>query len=274
MAVLILVERKMLSLDDPLAKYFPDIAPSYRAIKIRQLLNHTSGIADYESFIPDSQTVQVLDRDALRLLNEADSVYFPAGSRFQYSNSGYALLALLVETVSQQSFAQFLQENIFRPLQMNNTVAREANTVVTNRAYGYTRASPANGAGAGFAFADQSSTSAVLGDGGIYSSTDDLNKWDQALYTEKLVSRATLQLAMSPTTPKDSAGVSYGFGWFIGSHHGLPTVFHTGSSRGFRNAIIRLPEQRFTVIILTNRNEGEPIEIAYKIIDLYFAEQN
>jgi CubicO group peptidase (beta-lactamase class C family) len=264
MAVLILAEQKKLSLDDPLVKFFPDLPPSDRAIKIRHLLNHTSGIVDYESLMPDSQTVQILDKEVLQLLKKADSTYFPAGSKFQYSNSAYSLLSLVVELVSHRPFAQFLKENIFLPLSMTNTVTREAGTVVTDRAYGYSRTN------AGFVFTDQSSTSAVLGDGGIYSSVDDLFKWDQALYTEKLASKATLDLALNPTTATDTTAFQYGYGWFIGEYHGLRTVHHTGTSRGLRNAILRLPDQRFSVIILTNRNEGAPVEKARKIVDLYF----
>jgi CubicO group peptidase (beta-lactamase class C family) len=264
MAILILAEQKKLSLDDLLIKFFPDLPPSDRGIRIRHLLNHTSGIIDYESLMPDSQTVQVLDRDVLELLKKADSTYFPVGSKWQYSNSAYSLLSLVVESVSRRPFAEFLEENIFLPLKMNNTVAREAGTVVASRAYGYSRKD------AGFVFTDQSSTSAVLGDGGIYSSVDDLFQWDQALYTEKLASRATLNLAMSPTTPTDTTAFQYGYGWYIGEYHGLRTMHHTGSSRGFRNAILRLPDQRFSVIIMTNRNEGAPIEKARKIVDLYF----
>ncbi|MGH2568154.1 MAG: serine hydrolase domain-containing protein [Bacteroidota bacterium] len=265
-AILILAERKKLSLDDPLAKFFPRLPSRVHGIKIRHLLNHTSGIVDYESLMPDTQSVQVLDRDVLALLEQADSTYLPAGSKFRYSNSGYALLALVVEAVSGQSFAQFLQRNFFVPLNMNDTVARETNTVVANRAYGYTRS------GSGFVFADQSSTSAVLGDGGIYSSVDDLFIWDQALYSDKLVSWTTLQLAMSPTTVTDTAAFRYGYGWYVADYGALKTVFHTGSSRGFRNAIIRIHEKRFTVIILTNRNKGRPIEMARQIVGLYFTQ--
>ncbi|MCI0706672.1 MAG: beta-lactamase family protein [Ignavibacteriae bacterium] len=264
MCILILNERGKLSLDDTLEKFFPEIAQSYRDIKLRYLLNHTSGLPDYENYVPDSQTVQVLDADALRLINYADTVYFPAGSKFSYSNTGYALLALIIEKASGVSFAEFLRQNVFLPLQMNNTVAREAHTVVSDRAYGYTRTD------SGWTFADQSSTSAVLGDGGIYSSINDLARWDQSLYTERLLPRSVLETAMSATTPTDTSAYSYGYGWYIGSRHNMKTVFHTGSSRGFRNAIVRIPDERFTVVILTNRNEGNPVEIAYKLIDMYF----
>ena len=267
MAILMLAEEKKLSLDDAIVKFFPELPASDVGIHVRHLLNHTSGITDYEPLIPGFRTAQVLDKDVLRLLTSADSLHFPVGSRFQYSNSGYALLALIVEAVSGQSFAEFLQQRIFMPLGMSNTVARqEGISVVVNRAYGYTRTD------SGFAFTDQSVTSAVLGDGGIYSSLDDLFKWDQALNTEKLLPRASLQQAFTASVGTDSTE-SYGSGWFVGSYKGMSSVYHTGSSRGFRNAIIRLPSRAFTVIILTNRNEGNPIDIARRIIDLYFSDK-
>jgi len=268
MAVMILADRGKLSLDSHLSDVLPGIPGYLRDVRLRHLLNHTSGIVDYESLIPDSQTVQVLDRDVLSLLQRIDSTYFSAGSQYRYSNSGYALLALVVETVSKQSFAQFLRANIFSPLGMNNTVAYEKGiSSVANRAYGYSRSDT------GFLCTDQSVTSAVLGDGGIYSSVEDLYKWDQALYTDKLIQASMLEQALAPGVLNDGTRTSYGFGWNIVEDQGVRSYFHSGSTRGFRNAILRHPQQGLTVIILTNRNEGNPIEIARKIADLVLHEQ-
>lgn len=265
MAVMMLVDKGRFSLDTRLSDVLPG-APSYmHSVTIRHLMNHTSGIVDYEDLIPDSQTMQVLDKDVLRVLQGIDSVYFPPGAKFKYSNSGYSLLALVVEAVSRQPFAQFLKKNIFEPLGMNHTVAYENGiSTVNNRAYGYSRTD------SGFARTDQSVTSAVLGDGGVYSSVDDLFKWDQALYTESLVHASLFQEAVTPAQLNDGSRTDYGFGWYVEPHQKSTWFFHTGSTRGFRNAILRLPDQRFTVVILTNRNEGEPIEIAKKIVNMIF----
>jgi CubicO group peptidase (beta-lactamase class C family) len=268
MAIMMLADRGKLSFDDSMARVLPGTPAYLQGIRIRHLLNHTSGIVDYESLIPDSQTVQVLDRDVLALLSTIDTTYFPAGSKFQYSNSGYALLSLVVEALSHQSFAEFLKENIFDPLGMAHTLAyQQGISTVPNRAYGYSRAD------SGFVCTDQSVTSAVLGDGGVYSSVDDFFKWDQALYTEDLVRASTLQQALTPATLNDGSSTTYGFGWFIEPYRGVPTVYHTGSTRGFRNAILRFPGQRLTIIILTNRNEGEPVKIARSIADLILFEK-
>jgi CubicO group peptidase (beta-lactamase class C family) len=263
MAVLELIDSGRLSLDSRLTDVLPG-APAYlHNVTIRHLLNHTSGIVDYEDLIPDSQTVQVIDKDVLRLLQGIDSVYFPTGARFKYSNSGYSLLALVVEAVSGQPFAQFLKTNIFDPLGMNQTVAYENGiSTVSNRAYGYSRTD------SGFMRTDQSVTSAVLGDGGIYSSVDDLFKWDQALYTQSLVAPSLFEEAHTPARLSDGSLTTYGFGWFIEPYKNGMRFLHEGSTRGFRNAILRIPDRQFAVIILTNRNEGEPIEIAKKIADM------
>jgi CubicO group peptidase (beta-lactamase class C family) len=268
MAILILTDRGALSLDSRLTNVLPG-APSYaHNVRVRHLLNHTSGIVDYESLIPDTQTVQVLDNDVLALLCKIDSTCFPAGSKYQYSNSGYALLALIVESVAKQSFAEFLKKNIFEPLGMDHAVAYQRGfSTVANRAYGYSRTD------SGFARTDQSTTSAVLGDGGIYSSVDDLFKWDQALYTERLVRASALQQAFTPAVLNDGTRTTYGFGWNIELYRNIPSLFHSGSTQGFRNAILRFPLQRSTIIILTNRNQGNPIEIARKIADLVLFER-
>ena len=268
MAVLILVDRGKLTLDRRLTDVLPG-APAYmRNVSIRHLLNHTSGIVDYEDLIPENQTVQVLDKDVLSLLRSIDSVYFLPGARFKYSNSGYSLLALVVESISGQPFAEVLKKNIFAPLGMNHTLAyQQGISTVDNRAYGYSRTDT------GFARTDQSVTSAVLGDGGIYSSVDDLFRWDQALYSKSLVHSSLYEQAITPGTLNDGNRTAYGFGWFIESHKQSTWYFHEGSTRGFRNAILRIPDQHFTVIILTNRNEGEPIQIARKIVDLMLPKQ-
>lgn len=262
-AILKLVDQGKLSLDTRLPDALPGFPGYARDVKIRHLLQHTSGLVDYEDFVPDTQAVQVLDADVLKMLSKIDSVYFPAGAKFRYSNSGYALLALIVEQVSGQSFARFLRQNIFEPLSMNRTVAfQNGISTVENRAFGHSRSER------GFVRTDQSNTSAVLGDGGIYASVEDLFKWDQDLSSDKIISASLRRQSFTPGVLNDRTLTKYGYGWFIEPYKNLTSVYHTGSTRGFRNAILRLPDQHLTVIILTNRNEGEPIEIARKIADL------
>lgn len=263
MAIMMLAERKKLSLDDRLADFFPGYPAYGNQITVRHLLNHTSGLVDYEDLIPQGPTEQLKDQDVLRLVKEQDHTYFPPGSRYRYSNGGYAHLALIVEARSHTPFAEFLTKNIFDPLGMTGTVAYEKGiSAVRNRAYGYTQREH------GFERTDQSLTSAVLGDGGVYSSVEDLYQWDQALYTTKLVGAQTLQQAFTPGVWIDGRTTGYGFGWEIGAYRGLRTIKHTGHTIGFSTVIERFPDQKFTVIILTNRNGVQPAEIADKIADL------
>jgi CubicO group peptidase (beta-lactamase class C family) len=264
MAVMILAERHQILFDDSVSRYLPELPAYARGVTIRHLLNHTGGLWDYEDFVPDSQTYQVKDRDVLQLILRADSLYFRPGSAFRYSNTGYALLALVVERVSGRPFARFLRDRIFRPAGMLGTVAYEEGiSTVPHRAYGFSRDS------AGWRRTDQSNTSAVLGDGGVYSSVEDLVKWDRALDRHTLVSAATQDLAWTPATLLDGRRTEYGFGWFVGADGHGRKQWHTGSTRGFRNAILRYPDQRLTVIVLTDRNESEPIGAAQRIAELY-----
>ncbi|MFL6228442.1 MAG: serine hydrolase domain-containing protein [Pyrinomonadaceae bacterium] len=269
MSIMILAERGKLSYDSKLTDFFPDFPDYGRRITIRQLLTHTSGLADYEDLIPAGTTVPVRDKQVLELLKTQHDTVFPPGSRFSYSNSGYSTLALVVEKASGESFAQFLKQNIFTPLGMNETVAYEQGvSTVSNRAYGYSRDRR------GFRRHDQSLTSSVLGDGGIYSSVRDLFKWDQALYTSKLVSRETLARAFTPASAtSDQAGAAYGFGWYVETYRGRRLLWHYGSTVGFRTAILRFPDERLTIIVLLNRDDADAQKLARKVADLYLQDK-
>jgi CubicO group peptidase (beta-lactamase class C family) len=224
-------------------------------------LTHTSGLIDYEDLIPQGTSAQVHDADVLQLLETQDHLYFPAGSAYRYSDTGYSLLSLIVAGVSGRDFATFLRERLFRPLNMQNSVAfEEGISSVAHRAYGYSLEQGQ------WRRTDQSLTSAVLGDGGIYSSIDDLAKWDAALYDSRLLKQGSVQMAFTPATRTDDANVQYGFGWRISGE----ALWHSGESMGFRNVIIRYPKRRLTVVILTNRNAPEPYAAALSIARLYF----
>ncbi len=258
MCIMMLCERNKLSYNTGISEIFPGFPEYGDSISVRDLLHHTSGLIDYEDLIPDTATIQVLDKDVLKMMSGQDSTYFIPGSDYRYSNSGYAVLAMIIEKISGISFAEFLKQNIFDPLNMNNTVAFEQGiSTVPHRAFGYTVD------GDSILFTDQSLTSAVLGDGGIYSSVIDLFKWDQALYGDSLVSVETLQKAFSPYME------TYGFGWRIDEYKGHRRMHHNGSTSGFRNTIQRYPDDEFTVIILTNRNEPDVAPLAEKLTDLY-----
>ncbi|HVJ38935.1 MAG TPA: serine hydrolase domain-containing protein [Stenotrophomonas sp.] len=260
-AILLLAQDGKLSLDDKVKRWLPTLPPAADAITLRQLLSHTGGLIDYEDLMPAGQTTQLHDLDVLHLLEKSNRTYFVPGKGYRYSNGGYALLALVVGKASGQDFASFLRERIFLPLGMRNTYAHQDGVdEVPERAYGYSRV------GSRWQRTDQSTTSAVLGDGGIYSSLEDLARWDAALYDERLLKAESLRQAFSPATATPEPDVPfYGFGWRINGE----TLWHSGESLGFRNVIVRYPQRHFSVIILTNRDGPEPYPLALRIARRY-----
>lgn len=255
-AVLLLAQDGVLSIDDPARRWLPELPASADAVTLRHLLSHTSGLLDYEDLMDPADTRQVHDADVLDLVSRENGGYFDPGTGYRYSNSGYALLALIVERASGQRYADFLRERIFLPLGMDSVAFEDGRSQVPERAFGYSFID------GGWRRTDQSTTSAVLGDGGIYASIDDLARWDAALYDERLLHDPWRTLAVTPATATDEPDVAgYGFGWRL--QDGLQ--WHSGESIGFRNVILRWPAQRLTVVLLTNRNDPEPYALARRI---------
>jgi CubicO group peptidase (beta-lactamase class C family) len=255
-AILLLVEDGRLAIDEPIRKWLPTLPAAADGMIVRHLLTHTSGLIDYEEVIPQAWTSPLREADVLRLLERENRRYFAPGAQYRYSNGAYVLLALIAERAAGEGFALFLRKRIFRPLGMQETLAFEAGAApVAHRAFGY------SAAGDSWIRTDQSLTSATLGDGGIYSSIDDLAKWEAALCGAQLLRPASLRLAFEPATPTDDPSVHYGFGWRITGQ----TRWHSGETLGFRNVIVRFLERRFTVIVLTNRNEPVPYRAALAI---------
>jgi CubicO group peptidase (beta-lactamase class C family) len=263
-AVMLLVAEGRLRYDDGIAALLPGLPAYARGVTVRHLLHHTSGLPDYERFVPDTQTAQVHDADVPPLIARDSALKFAPGTRYAYSNTGYALLALLVERVSGQRFGDFLRARLYAPSGMAGALAHEeGRTVVPERAYGYTVR------GGAVRRTDQSNTSATLGDGGVYASAADLARWDAAIERHALVGAeaAWTPPALAGTPGGPFAGAGYGFGWFVDADRGTTRLRHHGQSRGFTNAIVRYPERRLTVVVLTNRTGGAPWEIAQRVAD-------
>jgi len=276
--IALLVRDGKLHYDDHLTDVLPEFPAYGKPITIRNLLNHTSGLPDYEDLLtaqypntPDDQIPQIHNDGVLKLLEQQTKPKFPAGSKWDYSNSGYVVLAQIVERVSGKSFGDFLHERIFIPLKMTNTLAYEkGKNEVLHRAYGHTKEP------SGWRETDQSSTSATLGDGGIYSSIDDLEKWDRALREHTLLSEAEMQPALTAVQPTGGPAtspegpVSYGFGWHVEPYKAHKRMWHDGETMGFRTTLQRFPDDKLTVIVLANRTDVDPKALALKLVDLYF----
>ncbi len=258
MAIMILAEQGKLDYDDPVSKYVREFARSERTNKItvRQLLTHTSGIPDFGDLGVDDSLLT--PQGLIEILLQKASLFSPAGLRYRYSNPAYALLAIVVERVSGESFGDFLEQKIFKPLEMSKTFVYD-NPVKRNQraATGYNQ----------FGQDDDVQATSIPGDGGIYSTVDDLFKWDQALYTDKLVSQRALAAAFSPGKVEEGTS-TYGFGWNVGESSGGKYVWHTGSTAGFRAFIERRLAERVTVILLTNKGNSKRTEINDAILNI------
>ena len=301
MSIMLLVHDGKLRYGQTLTDIFPDFPAYGKSITIRNLLNHVGGLQDYETLMdqadaPNSKHPfphhwtaenQIQDAEVLTLLKQTDHAMFAPGTQWYYSNSGYVVLGLIVAKVSGQPFREFLQQRIFAPLHMDHTLAYErGKNEVANRAYGHTKE------GNTWKQTDQSSTSATLGDGGIYSSLEDLAKWDEALRTNKLLNKEEMQPALTPfvfaddkhpawpanSDRQEGSPALYGFGWFLDSYRGHPRMWHYGETMGFHSYIVRFtankstPSNRLaglTIIILCNRTDISPESLALQLAYLF-----
>jgi CubicO group peptidase (beta-lactamase class C family) len=249
MCVLRLVDAGKMRLGEKLSDFISGLPGYADNITIRQMLGHTSGLGDYEGDVPEDYPGQVHEDYVVEKVRSLPSTYFPPGSKFQYSDTAYVLLAAIVERVSGVPYSKFVEREIFMPLGMVGSRLYEGEGVkIGERAYGYTRSE------GGFKPNDQSKTSATLGDGCVYSSVNDLMKWDEALYSRELVEEELLGEAFSPGKLANGAPTEYGFGWFITSKGGVKILHHAGETAGFQNKFVRVPEKRLSIIILTNRD--------------------
>jgi CubicO group peptidase (beta-lactamase class C family) len=291
MATMLLIHDGKLQYDRTLTAIFPDFPAYGRAITIRHLLTHTAGLPDYEDLMDAAEKVhgptwsaahQIQDREVWDLLKQQTAGKFAPGASWSYSNSGYVVLGLIVAKISGEPFTQFLAGRIFVPLHMTGTLAYvNGQNTVANRAYGHTRRP------AGFVETDQSSTSATLGDGGIYSNLSDLAKWDEALETHALLAPQEMRPALTPVKlahgarpnwPAAPGGdnlspgnpVSYGFGWFLDPYQSHARMWHFGSTTGFATVIDRFTSHRLTIVVLCNRTDLDPATLALQVADLVF----
>ena len=244
MAIMILREQGKLGYDDNLAGYLTGV-PSYAEnVTIRHLLTHTSGIANYTDF--NIKRPGLTNQDVLDFLVKQKHLDFSPGEDFSYSNSGYVLLAMIVEEVSGMRFAEFLEKWIFGPLRMDRSfVYDETTSQIDNRAIGYDVFG-----------AEDDYELLTYGPGGVFSTTGDLFKWDKALYTEALVKRETLAEAFTAYELADGGLTDYGFGWVIKEDDTGKTVRHAGGQAGYFTWIERRLSEHNTIILLTNNGLG------------------
>jgi CubicO group peptidase (beta-lactamase class C family) len=295
MAIMLLVRDGKLRYDETLTEIFPDFPAYGKSITIRNLLNHVSGLPDYEDLMEAAEKAngpiwspekQIQDAEVLELLKKEKVGRFAPGTSWSYSNSGYVVLGLIVAKASGKTYGDFLHDRIFTPLKMNHTIVyRKGKNEVLNRAFGHSKENDT------LKETDQSSTSATLGDGGIYSNLEDLAKWDDALRNRALLSEKEMQLALTPVKLNDGSEphwptepngdnlhpgkpVSYGLGWFLDPYAGHPRMWHTGSTMGFRTVIERFLADNLTIIFLSNRTDLDPEKLSLQVADLLLPTKN
>jgi len=257
MAITILQEHGELNVADNISKFIP----SYQygdQIKLHHLLTHSSGIPNITQLptIKELMKQPTNTEKTVRLIMDLEPEVVP-GLKFQYSNSGYILLAYIIEKTTGLSYGEFLRNQIFSPLGMNNSGCDNQNEIIPNRAQGYEYDN-------GIINAEYIDMSFPMGGGNLYSTTEDLFKWDQALYTERIVTRESLETIFT------SHGFGYGYGWFINEDQNRKTIYHGGGIVGFKNEITRYVDDRITIIMLNNLSTTNVEQIRNDLTKMVF----
>jgi len=252
-AILLLKDRGKINLTDPVEKFFPGFP--YPGITVQMLLTHRSGLGNYIYFCepycnkPNTYKNGCFDNKAMLEIIETykPDVYTKPGKKFEYCNTNYALLALIVEKVSGTTFPAFMDANIFKPLGMKNTWVNTSLQVngKRNKTSGY------NGLGKP---EDDTYADDVLGDKGVYSTIEDMYKWDQALYSEKLLKKTTIDEAFTGYSNEHKGNRNYGYGWRMTDDGKNPKIiYHNGWWHGYNSLFLRRPSDRATIIVLSNK---------------------
>jgi CubicO group peptidase (beta-lactamase class C family) len=269
-SIVLLARRGKISLDDDIRKYFPELPRYESPITVNHLVHHTSGVRDYLELM--GMAGRKMDEpfgneEAVELIARQKGLNFKPGERFLYSNSNYVLMAEIVRRASGKSLREFADENIFRPLGMTNTHFNDdRGAVVKNRVVSYAPIS--NGR-----FRQFVKTIEAMGDGNLLTTVDDLAKWDQNFYDNKVGGEGFSQQMLTRTKLNNGEEISYAFGLGNEEYKGLKAVAHGGGFMGFRTEMIRFPEQRFTAICLCNVGSANPGSLARQVADIYLANQ-
>jgi len=264
-AILLLEQEGKLSVEDDLRKHlpdYPDLPQGGRTIAIAHLLTHTSGIRSYTDMQDFGKKMRDdMSVDEVIALFRDEPLGFEPGEKYAYNNSGYVLLGAIIEKASGKTYEAYLREKIFEPLGMSQTYYGSASRIIPRRAQGY------DGVNAEFGNAEYLSMTIPYAAGSLLSTVDDLAKWDRALSGTGLLSQASLDKWWKPFSLANGESIHYGYGWSISSYEGHPVVGHGGGINGFTCYLLRMPEDRVFVTVLTNRNDekANPGVVARKL---------
>ena len=240
-AVLILYEREMLTLETSIPAILPELPAAWSDITVHQLLTHQSGIPNYTDITGDEPEAidGLTNQAALDLVLADPALDFPPGTSTSYSNTGYIILAMIVERLTDMSYAEFLGENILDPLGMTATFVSDESVI-----YPANTAQPYDEHNQLYEYSQY-----TYGPGGLYVTLNDYVKWDRALHTDDVLQQSTLELAFTGYTGGQD---DFGYGWMVGRHGGAKSLRHGGFGTGWLNYVFRVPEKRFTYLILSN----------------------
>ncbi|WP_165233887.1 serine hydrolase domain-containing protein [Aquisphaera insulae] len=256
-AIMLLVKDGKLSLDDRITERLADLPAAWKDVTVRHLLNHTSGIKSYTSTKDfDKQMRKDFSRREILDLVAKEPLEFPPGEKWDYSNTGYFLLGMLIEEVAKKPYAEFMAERIFGPLGMSHTRANDLRAVIPGRVQGY------EWDGKAIRNGEYVSPTQPFSAGMLVSTANDLVKWDAALRDHRLLDAATLEAMWKPAPLPKGGETPYGLGWGISKVNGHRRISHGGGIPGFSTEITRFPDDGLTVIVLANAEGGGAGSIA------------
>jgi CubicO group peptidase (beta-lactamase class C family) len=261
--IVFLNEEGKIDLDDSVAKYIPDAPQTWQAITVRHLLTHTSGLVRET---PDLQLKAQSEIEAIRSAYPAPLSFKP-GDKWQYSNLGYFVLAEIINQAAHVPWPQYLEQRIFTPLGMSATRTTTVEELVADRASGYHWMDSGT-------FHNAQILPGVRPSGAFLSSVLDLTKWDAALYSDEFLSSEKRELMWTPVKLNDGSEKPYGFGWEVGKTGKHRHVKHAGTMLGFRSQLLRFPDDRLSVVVLTNATQASPEKIGMRVAALYIPDLN
>ncbi len=264
-SILILEQKGLIHISDSVQKYIPEFP--YRKITLHTLLTHQSGLPNYIYFcenMPLDKSKLLSNNEMIKIMCDSfPEKYYPASQSFHYCNTNYAILAAIVEKVSGQSFEEFVRKEIFEPLEMTHSFFYSEMRKFKNQKTATGYLSPKKEAG--FIYLD-----GITGDKGIFTTVDDMLKWDMALYSDKIVKKEFSQKAFQPQTRTRRYNIFYGYGWkMYYLEDSTQVLFHSGWWQGYQSVIMRIPKDTTTVIILKNKKTAHPVNQSIVLDILY-----
>ena len=263
-AILQLAKDGKLALTDEITKFLPDYPTQGKKITVEQLLNHTSGIKSYTSMEKWTPEVHRKDFTPLELVDffKNEPMDFDPGTKYEYNNSAYILLGVIIEKVSGMTYAEYVQKNLFDPAGMKASYYDMAGPLIPNRAHGY---SQKDGGGGGYVNCAYLSMTQPYSAGSLASTTEDLCKWTAALHSGKILDQTWLKKAFQTTILPDGTNTHYGFGWQMANIQGSPTIEHGGGIHGFLSMMIYLPNEDVCVAALSANDNNPPEDLTAKL---------